>query len=348
MNRWIPSEYNPAEAPSRRFEPRSRLSRAADQFPAGTRRAGIEDESSLVVARRSGGPACRLPPAGVALGRAFGAPQVAPDGRKQRQTHSEVARAAYALRRLYSARRRSRATPDTADDSTLDYGAAGRQDLRDHAEILCRVSRVDLLMAGRRTLPQRCRETWDEELPDFLALMHSEGPGIERAHRLLPAVLWALPSLRATAKVAFPRAWQRLVGWRRLVPPHSRPPLPFEAAMLICHDLLIHEKQEEAFMIAVAFETYLRLSELEALTCQQVALPTAGARGAARFAAITIRAEELAVTSKTGQFDGCMLLDLKRQQWMVPILRDLKQRGGLGDPLWTRSRPQRYALKWRC
>lgn len=86
--------------------------------------------------------------------------------------------------------------------------------------------------------------------------------------------------------------------------------MPFGAIMLICHDLLRRGRFESAFMVALAFETYLRPSELVAFTGQQVTLPATDGRGAARCAAITIRAEELQIESNIGQFDGCVLLDL--------------------------------------
>lgn len=41
---------------------------------------------------------------------------------------------------------------------------------------------------GRRTLPQWTNETWDEELAEFLEVMHHEKMGFEKAQRLLPAV----------------------------------------------------------------------------------------------------------------------------------------------------------------
>lgn len=182
---------------------------------------------------------------------------------------------------------------------------------------------------GRRTLPRWDSQARGEALAEFLEVMHQEKMGFEEAHRLLPAILWALLTLGATSKVAFPR----------LAPfgPRSNPLVPFGAIMLNCHDLLAHGRFESAFMVALTFETYLRPSELVALTGRQITLPAASGRGAARCAAITIGGEELQVEGKTGQFDSWVLLDLERQQSMVPILHSLKKRVHMTDVLWTLS-----------
>lgn len=195
---------------------------------------------------------------------------------------------------------------------------------------------VLVLLCGwlrRRTIPLWTNAIWDEELAEFLEVLYDEQAGFVKAQRLLPALLWALPELGLTSKVAFPRAWQSLMGWRKLCPPRSRPPVLFGAIMLICRYMLMMGRFEAAFMVALALETYLRPSELLALTGQQVTLPAASGPGAARFAAIAIHAEELQIESNTGQFDGCMLLDLARQEWMVLVLRALKRKTTHTGPL---------------
>lgn len=53
----------------------------------------------------------------------------------------------------------------------------------------------------------------------------------------------------------------------------------------------------------------------------------------ARLVAILVRAEELSATSKPGQFDRHLMLDLVRQLWMVPLLRDLRGPGQPGSRL---------------
>lgn len=58
----------------------------------------------------------------------------------------------------------------------------------------------------RRTLPQWASEVWGEELAEYMEVLYAEQVSYEKAQGLLPALLWALPTLGLKAKVAFPKA----------------------------------------------------------------------------------------------------------------------------------------------
>lgn len=115
---------------------------------------------------------------------------------------------------------------------------------------------------GRRTLLLWSKEAWGEKLLEPSELIHSEGLGIERAYHLLPAGPWTMLILGAIAKVALPRMWQSLVSWRLLVPPRLRPLLPFEAVMLIPHDLIVSRPAERSLHECRGFRDLLPAEDI--------------------------------------------------------------------------------------
>lgn len=123
VSRWVPSEYNPADGPSRRFEPCIRSKRYQVHPPEGPCGAGGAHEPSPSAARSTLRPACWPPRAGVALDRAFGSPQPTAVNGEQFAPHGDVAREASAIRHLRATRRRSSPEVDSADNGSLDDSA---------------------------------------------------------------------------------------------------------------------------------------------------------------------------------------------------------------------------------
>jgi hypothetical protein len=73
------------------------------------------------------------------------------------------------------------------------------------------------------------------------------------------------------------------------------------------------------------FETYLRPSEVLAPTALQLVPPIleVSAAGSMTFLAIFIRANELGIPGKTGEFDVSVCLVLARHDFLLPLLRQL-------------------------
>ena len=89
------------------------------------------------------------------------------------------------------------------------------------------------------SLPQWSPQQWDSVSEEYVAWLYDRDfPELEGS-RTWAAVLWAEPTLTGPLKVAFPHAHRSLAGWRRLVPPSSRPPIPFAALMATALRLVV-------------------------------------------------------------------------------------------------------------
>ena len=145
--------------------------------------------------------------------------------------------------------------------------------------------------------------------------------------------MWVLPRLRGPQRQAFPQFMKAFAGWRRLHPLRSRSPAPWEVVVEVARLLLLSRRHQMALAAVLMSETYLRPSELLALTAQQVVWPTPGAAGAAGQLTLVVHASELGIASKVGEYDPSICLDLPRQLWLLPYLRRLCSRLAPSDPL---------------
>ena len=174
-------------------------------------------------------------------------------------------------------------------------------------------------LVNRKVLPTWTQEEWDDELPDLLAGLYARGAAQEAGTRIVMSLLWARPQLGRPLRAALPSTSAALAGWRRLQPTQSRAPLPRLVMWAIADRMLGCGHALEALAIVTLFESYLRPSELLALLGFQVLAPVDGTHST-RFVGICIRAAELQVSSKTGDRDGTVLMDLPRQQFLGRLL----------------------------
>ena len=172
---------------------------------------------------------------------------------------------------------------------------------------------------GRRSLPQWSALEWDACLPDVVSRLRAQGTGMEQASRMVTALLWAMPQLGRPLQTVLPSTSAALSGWRRLVPTCSRPPVPRMVMWGIADAMLGFGDALGALAVVTLFETYLRPSELLALLGFQILVPVRGSPTAVHVG-ICIRAAELEVLSKTGDFDNTVLLDLDRHKWLGRLL----------------------------
>ena len=204
---------------------------------------------------------------------------------------------------------------------------------------------VDLLLSwmGTACLPRRAAAYWDGLLPSFMQELYERETPRSIAQRVISALLWLDPQIGRPQAKALPATTATMKGWTRLVPGHSRPPVPWGLVWAIAWHLLDGGEHLSALIVLLLFETYMRPSELFALRrFQWLPLPTAAGEPP-HFAGFVIHAEELEVPSKTGEFDTTILLDLPRQRWLVPLVHQLADGRGARDLLFAISQ-QAFAL----
>ncbi|CAK0855849.1 unnamed protein product, partial [Prorocentrum cordatum] len=177
--------------------------------------------------------------------------------------------------------------------------------------------------------PQRLPASeWDLLLEQYVEFLHDRGLPEGDASSTLAAVRWALPELPRPLRRGLPLATAAVTGWRRLEKPLSRPPVPRSLAVLMALRLCSDGKADYALFLLLTFETYVRPSEALSLVGLQLVPPVPNERGACQFWTILIRASELDVLGKTGEFDTSVALDLPRHRLLESALRLLKANRG--------------------
>ena len=158
-------------------------------------------------------------------------------------------------------------------------------------------------------------------MPDYIQHLLDKDGQQATAARTVSALFWLLPGLRQKPPFGLPLAQAALAGWRKLVPGHSRPPLPREAMLFLAQRLLQLGHAEAALCILLMFETYLRSNDMLTLRCQQVVAPPPGATGKLGFLSILAAMEEYGIPSKTGEHDLSVALDLPRHRDLAQVLQ---------------------------
>ena len=178
------------------------------------------------------------------------------------------------------------------------------------------------------TLPKLSGEHWDNILVDYLEEQLEHDMTLSMAIKSVSAVLWANPHVGRPTARALPCASAVLAGWRALQPPASRPPLPIECMAAIAVRMAAEGDLLMALFVWVSFETYWRPAEGLSLRGYQVLPGLQGGSGSTRHLSFLVRPSEQETPTKTGLFDVSCLLDLPRQQFLVPLLLEVKRRAG--------------------
>ena len=194
-----------------------------------------------------------------------------------------------------------------------------------------------------KALPEWTALLWDDALVDYAEWTFDRGMGREAFSRTLCAVAWGEPALGGPVRRLFPSAHASLAGWRRLQPGHSRPPLPRALALALAAVLAAQGKPDSGLCILVAFECYLRPSEATTLLAKQLVPGSGRGAGVLRFPLLILHPEELATSSKTGEFDSTVAFDLPRHHWIGRAAVRLQALRRGDEPLFRLSYPQLLA-----
>jgi len=113
--------------------------------------------------------------------------------------------------------------------------------------------------------------TSNDDLDDLLVAyfhhLHDQGSGPSAASMTLNGVSCLCPR----TKGHLPTAWRALKGWQKHTPGKSYPPITWELAVLIAVQMTRHGKRREAIGLLLAFDCFLRVSELCGLQRSDVA-----------------------------------------------------------------------------
>ncbi|CAK0813222.1 unnamed protein product, partial [Prorocentrum cordatum] len=189
-------------------------------------------------------------------------------------------------------------------------------------------------MAQRGVQPTTL-DDYDEQLVIRLDELYLDGEGIGAGQKLFASVLFFL-GLTKAAGSPMARARRALRGFRRLAPPTSRLPLPFELLGALVNYLVSASKLEAALVLWLSFELYLRPSEPYHIRATDLVRPARGRLGHDSWS-VTLHAAETEVLSKTAEYDEALKLDLPRQELLGPAL-EASVAARLG-PDWRRPRP---------
>ncbi|CAK0801212.1 unnamed protein product, partial [Prorocentrum cordatum] len=155
-----------------------------------------------------------------------------------------------------------------------------------------------------------------------------EGKVASTGEKLLAAIFMHVPDYQSKGKLALPRAYRALRGWRLLRPSRTRRPLPWAACMGVARQIWrISGRPALAVFWLLMVDTYLRPGEAFRLTCGQVIPPQAHVPKVT----IHINPDYMKRPSKTGEMDETV--DVARP-WLGSLLVRLAQ-GPPSAPLWT-------------
>ena len=109
-------------------------------------------------------------------------------------------------------------------------------------------------------------------------------------------------------------------GWRRLCPPRSRMPIPYEVTCLLALQACKKGLVEVALAMMLIFSLYLRPNEAFLLRSRDIVRPVKSKPKAFKHYAVVLHPLEEGVPSKTLQWDEMLSLDLDYQKFLGPAL----------------------------
>lgn len=181
------------------------------------------------------------------------------------------------------------------------------------------------LWLARHVLRPCTEAEHDEALSRHLDELYLDGEGSATGQKVFASVLFYEPSLAGRSGAKMPRARASLKGWKKLAPPTSRLPLPFEVMAGIVNAMWAAGETQEALWVWLSFELYLRPSEAGGIRAVDFVPPVAG-REAHKAYSVTLNASERRQPSKTGEYDDSARLDLPRHAPLAAALARMLDR----------------------
>ena len=267
---WLPSEWNPADAPSR-----------------GSLIASLHSRHAMVFHKF------------VPLPRTQKSTSVKKQCKKQSTAPLKGTVKSAAEKKLERAALME-------EFGTLSMASVSPRCRATYMECLARMARsTGINLDGQNTAAEV-----DKALCLMLDQMFLEGEDLSKAQYMMAAVLFKWPQFQFPKQMLLPVSTQSLQGWRKLEPPRSRLPLRWEAVCLMAEHMMGHDMVEEALMMLLAFVMYLRPGEVCKLRCQDLVPPVGQGRREASKWSLVLHPQEELVPSKTAEFEETLLFDL--------------------------------------
>eukprot|EP00438_Fugacium_kawagutii_P018856 Skav230896 [mRNA] locus=scaffold2765:199618:204679:- [translate_table: standard] len=296
--RWIPSEWNASDGPSRGLTcPSKPRRRPDDDTLASSMCTSIEEENPVNEARKfKGHSKFDNKPKPVDLGHRDGGDQ----GSQQETPKGDEA-----------------AECTNANDAYGETQECGSE-FGDKKSIREDVRCYDRVCDAEPT-PD------DHPTRDRLSGSHVPRDEVPRSLPIyaVPAITYYHPELKGTHMLAGTQ--QALKGWRKLCPPRARMPIPFEVVALLASYALKKHLVEVGLVLLLNFFLYLRPTEYRGIRVMDVVKPLKRGAGTYKWWSFLLHPHEAGVPSKTDQWDESLTLDLPYQQFLGPAIYVMMQ-----------------------
>ena len=180
-------------------------------------------------------------------------------------------------------------------------------------------------------LPFQTDSEIDETLTRFFNEKYLEGEGSHLGDYTLAAFIDKVPEFGRQGSRRIPRAWRCLKGWRKLCPSRSRLAYPLSVWCGISWRMVARGHLEMAVFNLLQVSSYHRPGALLKLRKLGLVRPTSRITG--HWSLVTSLTETDDV-SKTGTKDDSILLDSEWLSFIGPVLEQLS-RGHKSDKVWS-------------
>lgn len=154
----------------------------------------------------------------------------------------------------------------------------------------------------------------DRALVQYLDVVYAAGEGLGIGNYVKASVLFHHPELKG--RLGLPKTQQALKGWRRLNPPKSRMPIPFEVVALMAVEAKKNNKVEIGLVLLLSYMLYLRPGEFAKIRVCDVVRPVPRGGPLYQHWGIVLHPQEEGIPSKTAQWDEALTLDLPYQNFL--------------------------------
>lgn len=181
-------------------------------------------------------------------------------------------------------------------------------------------------------LPQETvddENSWDNRIARMMDCLFIDGYASHVGEKILAAFMWSRPEFSRLGGGRMAKSRQALKGWRKIVPPGGRIPLPYPVVCLLADYFVRSGDVDMALVVLIATEAYCRPSEPLRLRKQDVVPGQPGLGRGLRAVSLLLHPYELRVPSKNQEFDQAIRLDLPRQ---TALAEALVRRSLTGDP----------------
>lgn len=156
----------------------------------------------------------------------------------------------------------------------------------------------------------------DATLADHLDMMFLDGKSPSEGEKTVAAVEF----LVLRSKGLLVRCKRSLKGWRKTMPASSRLPLPCLIMYGIAMNMAASELKHMSLMTVLAFFLYLRPGEAVEVRGKNIVPAVKGVGRVFKHVTVIIRDQDEEIPDKVGVFDNSLPIDQKELQWMAKLL----------------------------